>query len=123
MTSNRNIHVCSSLQLPNSTICPFQYLNYTLFIEDEGGELVATYGPEQRQGSSVTVQAVTSNLTGGRNYSLKVQVGLQLQSITSNKHHFSKLRPQTETNHRMFVHTVIVALKNDKTRFLLRSEA
>ena len=83
------------LQILQDLVCSSQELNYTLLIEEEGAlqQVVGRYGPVLRRGPSVTVliPVAASNLTGGRNYSLKVQVGLQLQSITTNKQHFSKL--------------------------------
>ena len=82
-------HYTHALQLP-SVVCSFQQLNYTLIIEDESGQMVMQRGPEQQQGRSVAI-LVPLMIPGGRRYSVKVQVGLHSQSVTSNKHYFSKL--------------------------------
>ena len=113
------LHTLVIIQLPR-VVCSFQQLNYTLLVEDESGQLVMQHGPEQQQGHNVTIliPLMKQNLPGGRRYSVKVQVGLHSELVTSNKHYFSK--PATKWNQSYNVYTmwtIIVAPKEWQNSF------
>ena len=67
------------------------YLNYTILVEDERGNIVKSLGPFLHIGSSVVKRAIViSDLKGNQVYSLKSRAGLYSQVAVSDKHYFSK---------------------------------
>lgn len=77
------------MQLPDP--CGYRK-NYTLIVENEGGELVTQFGPVPYLGSGVVREVIILDLKENQNYSLRVRIETQLQMMTSYKHFFSKLQ-------------------------------
>ena len=81
-------------QLPEDFICCHNTFNYTLIIDSETGNNFSQTGPISCIDSVAarkTIIILSSNLKVNERYSLRITMGTHQQTVTSNKHYFSKL--------------------------------
>ena len=79
-----------SPQLPR-TSCSFSEVNYTLVIENMQGNLKVEINTFPDLPSGEIKESIRLNLKENQEYSLKLRVKAKSQTITSQKHIFSKL--------------------------------
>ena len=88
--SELSLFIISS-QLPE-TVCTFSELNYTLIIENNEGNIKEEVDTFPDDDSSVIKEIIRLDLKENQEYSLKLRVQAQSQTVTSQKHIFSKLQ-------------------------------
>lgn len=78
------------MQMPKLN-CSDKGLNYTLILENEQGNLIAEVHTFPSFDSGVIKESIALDLKESLEYSLRLQVTSQSQTITSQKYIFSKL--------------------------------
>lgn len=108
------------MQLPETNCSYTQHeVRYTLIVENEGGDVVTQLGPVLRLGSGTVKHAIMSNLKfkGSQTYSLRVQVEMHSQVVTSYRHNFSEIITRTISpfffiKHLNFGVTIVTKMSN-----------
>ena len=85
------------MQLPSS-VCSYQEVNYTIFIENISDNHTLNYGPYYHQGSGSIKEDIAQGLGRDKDYSLGIVFLSHFYEYTSYNHTFGKYTIVTDYN-------------------------